>query len=124
VPSERRILVIEDDESIRGLIRAAFESDFEVDEAGSGDEGLESARARRPDVVLLDMGLPGMHGSRVLQTLKADPVLRAVPVIVVSAWGESVTADLARKHGAHAVLRKPFVVAELVQTVREAQAAG
>ena len=86
---ERDVLVIEDDPSAVRLLRAYLEpGGYAVRVAADGPSGLDAARARPPDAILLDILLPRMDGWEVLRELKADPVLRDIPVIVVTVVDE------------------------------------
>ena len=107
-----RILNIEDSMVIRALLKAALE-EHEVVAAEDGEEGLLKALTEDFDLILLDLGLPKMHGANVLDALKADDRTRDVPVIVCSAFGEERTAAVARERGAADVIRKPFEVEDL-----------
>src|SRR3954462_12308023 len=112
-----RILVVEDDDAIRKLLVTALGvHGYEVLEASDGGAGLDVARDERPDLILLDLGLPALHGSAVLERLKAEPATMGGPVIVVSAWGEEVTTRMVLSAGAVAMVRKPFDVAHLLET--------
>jgi diguanylate cyclase (GGDEF)-like protein len=88
-----------------------------VSEAADGVAALETARGERPDVVLLDLGLPGLDGFDVLAELRDDPALQTVPVVIVSAWDEVARA---LDSGAHDYVRKPFAPAELAARVEAA----
>jgi CheY-like chemotaxis protein len=104
-----RILSIEDDPMVRRVLVAVLgERGHEVLEAGDGDSGLDMARDEQPDLILLDLGLPGTHGTVVLGRLRDDPVTQKIPVIVVSAWGEGHVVAMARARGAVDVIRKQF----------------
>jgi DNA-binding response OmpR family regulator len=116
-----RILSIEDDPMVRRMLVAVLsDRGHEVLEAGDGDSGLRVARESLPDLILLDLGLPGTHGTVVLGRLRDDPVTRSIPVIVVSAWGEGHVVAMARARGAVDVIRKPFGVNDLVDRVEAA----
>ena len=112
----RRVLVIEDEPGIRSFaVRALRGAGFTVDQAAGGREGLRMARSEPPDVVLLDLRLPDLHGEEVLQRLRRDQPGQDVVV-----W--SATADRAAEHrclalGARTCLRKPVPLAELVRGV-------
>jgi CheY-like chemotaxis protein len=82
--SRRRALVIDDDEVVRYLVRQSL-TDYEVVEAASGEEGLAQARRMPPDLIVLDLVMPGLHGPEVLDRLAADTVTREIPVIVLTA---------------------------------------
>ena len=119
-----RILSIEDDPMVRRVLVAVLsERGHEVLEAEDGDSGLEAARSQQPDLILLDLGLPGTHGTVVLGRLCDDPATRKIPVIVVSAWGEGHVVAMARARGAVDVIRKPFGINDLVDRVEAALAA-
>ena len=121
-----RILIVEDDPAIRALLRAVFEgAGHEVFEVADGLAAVGAAQDARPDVVLLDVGLPGLDGFGVLGRLKDDPELRDVPVIMVTAWAEPALVAKALDRGAHDYVRKPFDVKELAARVDAAlQARG
>jgi DNA-binding response OmpR family regulator len=123
--SGSRILSIEDDPMVRRvLVTVLSERGHQVLEAGDGDSGLEAARDELPDLILLDLGLPGTHGTVVLGRLRDDPVTRGIPVIVVSAWGEGHVVAMARARGAVDVIRKPFGIIDLVDRVEAALPQG
>jgi len=98
----RRILTIDDQSDIRRLIRMTLEFEgFEVLEASGGEEGLAMARKHQPDLILLDVMMPGLNGLAVSKTLAADPVLRQIPVVMLTALdrqvlpGQALRADRA-----------------------------
>lgn len=112
------VLVADDQADTRAMTAAHLERrGFTVVEAIDGPAALEIAAARRPDVIVLDVDMPGLDGFEVLDRLQRDPTLAAVPVIVVtgSLTTEEVAAALER--GAHDWLRKPVHAAELVARV-------
>ena len=107
-----KVLVVEDNERNLKLVRDVLShAGFEVVCAGSGEEGVEVARAARPDVVLMDIGLPGMSGVEALAALRAAGV--AAPVCALTAY--AMKDDRARLLGAgfDAYLEKPISVREL-----------
>jgi signal transduction histidine kinase/FixJ family two-component response regulator len=83
--SEPRLLLIDDDESARYVIKKLLgPSSWLVDEAGSGEEGVRMAREARPDLILLDLKMPGLSGFETLSQLKGDPVISETPVVIVT----------------------------------------
>ena len=112
----RPVLVIEDDPSVAHLLRDVLEDEgHTVLWHMSGRDGLRAARTLRPQMVLLDLGLPDTHGLDVLRALKSDPKTEAIPVVIVSA-----VSNLARAgalEGAAAVIPKPFDVDDLLAEV-------
>lgn len=118
-------LVVEDDPTILQLVSLTLESrGYTVDQALDGTSGLDAARARRPDVVLLDIGLPDIDGLTVLSRLKDDAALREVPVVMVTAWNEPGTIRLAMDRGARDYVCKPFDLDDLGARVDRATAGG
>ena len=114
----RTVLVIEDDARIKKLLRMALETqDYIVTEAGLGEEGLGQAATERPDLILLDLGLPDIDGIQVTKRLRE---WSAVPIIVVSARGKEQDKVLALDAGADDYLSKPFGVGELLARIRVA----
>jgi two-component system nitrogen regulation response regulator GlnG len=114
-----RLLVIDDDEAGCRLVRAIFASQgFEVQVAHDGQAGLEQAAANHPDVVILDLQLPGLDGIEVLQGLKERH--SGLPVIMLTAHGEVRTAVRATQLGAADYLTKPVDPDELTVAVRRA----
>lgn len=113
------MLICEDEPHLRELVRASLGGGYRFVEAASVGEADEALRAGRPDVVLLDLMLPGGSGLDVLRAVRqlAEP---RVPVLVVSAWTMPEHRDAAREAGADAFVAKPFVPDELAAAVREA----
>ena len=115
-----RILLCDNEQSLRNLMRASLDGlGHEIHEATTGDEGLRLVRELSPDVVLLDMMMPGRSGLDVLQELRADPSFADVAVVMVTARVQADDRDAALVGGADAFLSKPFRPAELVALVSE-----
>jgi len=112
------VLVIEDEAPIRCFLRAFLESQgFRFLEAGSGEEGLGMAASHQPDVILLDLGLPGMDGLDVIRRVRQ---WTATPILVLSARGKEQDKIDALDAGADDYLIKPFSVGELAARMRVA----
>jgi CheY-like chemotaxis protein len=110
------ILLIDDDPEVRASVGSELEAaGFAVVAADGGEAGLALARARRPDAVLLDVVMPGMDGWAVLRALKADPGLRAIPVVMLTIMEN---AELGLALGAAAYLRKPAAGPEIASALR------
>jgi two-component system, sensor histidine kinase and response regulator len=113
------ILLIDDQEANVRLVGTLLtQHGCEVIPALSGDQGLQRAQARTPDLVLLDMMMPGMDGFEVLRRLRADPVLAGVPVVFLTAASERAALVRAFDLGAVDYVTKPFVAEELLARVR------
>ncbi|PXW94397.1 response regulator receiver domain-containing protein [Sphaerotilus hippei] len=109
------VLTIEDQPDIRRLIRMTLEfKGFQVLEAGDGEQGLALARSRAPDLILLDVMMPGMDGLSVSKILAQDPALRQIPVVMISALGRADDVAQGLETGVRAYLVKPFSPWELL----------
>jgi two-component system KDP operon response regulator KdpE len=119
VKPNRVALIIDDEKQIRRLLRLALESaDYNVFEAKTGKTGLEEIAYRRPDVVLLDLGLPDIDGVKVLRHLRE---WSDVPVLILSVRDEPEEKVAALDGGADDYVTKPFDTAELLARIRAAQ---
>ena len=116
-----KILIVEDDQDTRQLLRIRLEANgYEIAFAADAVTALRVARDERPDLVLLDMGLPGGDGVVVMERLKSFPALESIPVIVVSAREPETTEARATEAGARAFLQKPIDMDALLAAVRGA----
>jgi two-component system phosphate regulon response regulator PhoB len=114
-----RILIVEDHPTMREAMRLVLEGEgFTIDEAADGERALELVRADPPDLVFLDMNIPGPSGAEVLGELRADPATAEVRVIVVTADGEEGRGR-AIAMGADEYFTKPFSPITLLQTVEQ-----
>ena len=110
------ILVIEDYAPIRSLLEAVLQAEgYHVLCAEDGKVGCNLARQHRPDAITLDIAMPGLDGLGVLSCLKADDTTKGIPVVIVSAFGEQLEQDAAKK--AAAVIPKPFTIIDLTKTL-------
>jgi two-component system response regulator AdeR len=107
------ILVCDDEPALRELMRAAIGGGHRYLEAPDAETAYEAMRYARPDLVLLDVMLPGASGIDVLQVIRRDPELAAVPVVVVSAWAGEEDRRAVEEAGADAFIAKPFLPEEL-----------
>ena len=113
------VLVVDDDLPIRNLMQSLLkEFRFQPVTAGSGEEALAAARARRPDVVLLDLNMPGMSGEETLAALRGETGLETTPVVLLT--GEPVSDSQLASLGVWAAIQKPFDLPELIELIRRA----
>jgi CheY-like chemotaxis protein len=114
-----RILIVEDHPTMREAMRLVLEREgFDIDEAADGDQALAAVHEDAPDLVLLDMSIPGIAGPDVLAAVKSDPATSEVRVIVVTATGEEGRAA-AMAGGADHYFTKPFSPIALLEAVEE-----
>ena len=106
----KRILLIDDEDDIREVAKLSLEitSGWEVFIASSGAEGLAIAEDQQPDVILLDVMMPGMDGPTTLQKLQENPAIQHIPVIFLTAKVQSAEQRRYAQLGVNAVLTKPF----------------
>jgi DNA-binding response OmpR family regulator len=121
-----QVLVIDDDETIRAVLRRIVEmAGADVTEATTGEEGLRALYAGRPDVVVLDIGLPGLDGWQVLERIRQ---LTDLPVVMLSAHDDELEKVRALQAGADDYVTKPFgapeLLARLQVQIRRGRAAG
>jgi DNA-binding response OmpR family regulator len=115
VSAERIILICEDESALRELVRVSLGAGFGFIEASDGNEALELAKQHKPDVIVLDLMLPGLSGLDVLAQLTEDD--NGAPVVVISAWSDA--RDEAFAAGADRFVLKPFVPDDLRAVIEE-----
>ena len=112
-----KILLVDDEPALRELLRATFEgADVTVDEAESGLDAEARIRRRRPDVIVLDLRMPGMGGVELCTRLKANPRTAEIPIVLLTG-ADPEEARRAQRAGAAALVRKPFSPLELLAVV-------
>jgi CheY-like chemotaxis protein len=120
-----RVLVCDNEEPLRALVRGALElGDYEIVEAHDGDESVELARSCDPDLIVLDMMMPGRTGLEVLAELRAEDRFAKTPVIMLTARAQAQDRRAAVEAGVSCFLPKPFSPLELASTVEELLGSG
>lgn len=116
-----KILVVEDDKFLRELISQKVGGEgYEVVEAVDGEEGVEKVSKERPDLILLDLILPGMDGFEVLRKVKGEEATKDIPVIIISNLGQKEDVDKGMGLGAVDYLIKAhFTPGEIISKIRE-----
>ena len=115
----KRILVVEDHEENRRIIRDVLTSaGYEMIEALTGEQGVELAASERPDLILMDIQLPGIDGYETTRRIKANPALRGIPIIAVTSYALSGDDAKAMQAGCDAYVAKPFSPRELLAKIR------
>ena len=116
----KQVLVIEDEPNIVEAIRFILHRDgWRVDTHADGATAVQAVRAQRPDLVILDVMLPGRSGFEVLRELRAEDGLAALPVLMLTARGQAKDRACAERAGASRYMRKPVSNADVLAAVRE-----
>jgi two-component system, cell cycle response regulator DivK len=116
----RRILVVEDHEDNRRILRDLLTSvGYEVIEAITGEQGVKLAEAHAPDLILMDIQLPGLDGYEATRRIKANHRLRPIPIIAVTSYALSGDDVKAFEAGCNAYVSKPFSPRVLLAKIRE-----
>ena len=116
----KRILVVEDQEDNRQIIRDMLTfTDYEIMEAETGEQALEAVAKQRPDLILMDIQLPGMDGYETTRRIKADLALRSIPIIAVTSYALSGEEQKARAAGCDAYVPKPYSPRQLLAKIRQ-----
>ena len=110
------MLVVDDEAEVRDLVQYTLE-DYDLRSASNGDEALSEVAANLPDVVILDIMMPGTTGLQVLELWRADPVTAQLPVILLSAKAQETDVDRGFQLGADDYVTKPFSPMELARRV-------
>jgi two-component system cell cycle response regulator DivK len=116
----KRILVVDDQEDNRRILRDLLSSvGYELIESEDGAQAVVAAAAHQPDLILMDIQMPILDGYDATRQIKADPKLRAIPVIAVTSYALSGDEDKARAAGCDAYIAKPYSPRQLLARVRE-----
>ncbi len=116
----KRILIVEDQEDNRKILRDLLTSaGFDPLEATTGEEGVDLAETQRPDLILMDIQLPGLDGYEATRRIKANPALQQIPIIAVTSYALSGDDVKAREAGCDAYVTKPFSPRALLAKIRE-----
>mgnify|MGYP003394465641 CR=1 FL=1 len=116
-----KILIADDESSLRTLLRAVMSSEdgeFDIEEAVDGDDTLIKVKANQPDLLILDVMMPGLSGFEVCEKIKRDDKLKNIIVLILTAKGQSTDKEWANSVGADFFLSKPFSPLELLDTIK------
>lgn len=116
----KKILIIEDDKFLRDLIsQKLLKESFDIAQAVDGEDGIKKIKEEHPDLILLDLILPGIDGFEVLTQMKADPSLVSIPVIILSNLGQKEDIEKGLKLGANDFLIKAhFTPGEIIEKIK------
>ena len=115
----KRILVVEDQEDLRCILRDLLEgSGYAVTEAADGQAGVVKAQSERPNLILMDIQLPVLDGYEATRQIKADPILKAIPIIAVSSYAMKGDEEKARAAGCDHYVTKPHSPLQLLRIIQ------
>jgi DNA-binding response OmpR family regulator len=116
----KTILIVEDDTILRDLISQKLKKEnYDIVEAVDGEEGLKKAKEKKPDIILLDLILPGIDGFGVLEQIKKDPEIDKIPVVILSNLGQKEEIEKGMSLGAADFLIKAhFTLSEIVEKIK------
>lgn len=116
---KKKILLVDDDQNIRLLIAQALGKKYRVFEAADGDRAIEDARKLRPDLILLDLMLPGKDGIEICRRFKDAPETQKIKIIMLTAKKCAIVESAALAYGADYFMTKPFKMAALKAKIGE-----
>src|SRR6266571_3462936 len=115
----QRILVVEDQADLRAILRDFLTaSGYGIIEAVDGWDGVAKAKSERPDLILMDIQLPVLDGYEATRQIKADPNLKAIPIIAVSSFAMKGDEEKARASGCEHYVTKPYSPLQLLRVIR------
>jgi CheY-like chemotaxis protein len=115
-----KVLYVEDHPAQSDIIKQILEfAEYEVVLASSGEQGIEKAREEQPDVILMDLRMPGIGGIEAVKRLKSDPAVSHIPIIVISAWTSRANRDEAIQAGAAKFMAKPVDTMRLIEHINK-----
>jgi len=120
----KKILIVDDDRDLLTLLRSYFENEgFSITTAANGLDGLKQARSLVPDLILLDLVMPGMNGFSVCETLRREPATAAIPILMMTGLAGELDRFIGMDCGASEYVTKPVTVEELLSKVNALLAA-
>ena len=114
---KKKVLIVDDEENVRRLLRSMLGNKYIVLEANDGEVAIDIARSKRPDIILMDIMMPNINGYTACYTIKQDPVTKTIPVVMVTAVGQELNKKLAKEMGADGYITKPFSLQDLLDTI-------
>jgi CheY-like chemotaxis protein len=118
-PINKKILVVDDEMTVRRLVKRLLSKEYEVIEAENGVEAIDVAKSQKPDLILMDMMMPKMDGLSACYAIKQDASTRHIPVVMLTAITHDLNKRLSENvMGANGYITKPFNAVELISTIR------
>ena len=115
--SNKTILIADDEPDIRLMVSRMLGKDYFVLEAADGDEAVNVARVRKPDLILMDIMMPGKDGYSACHSIKSDPSTKSIPVVMVTGIDHHLNVKLSAEVGADGYVTKPFSLEDLLEVI-------
>ncbi len=116
---KKKVLVVDDEENVRRLLRRMLRNKYIVLEAKDGEVAIDIARSQRPDIILMDIMMPNIDGYTACYTIKQDSVTKAIPIVMLTAIGYELNKKLAKEIGVDEYITKPFTRQYLLDTIAQ-----
>lgn len=114
---KKRILIADDEPTIRLTVTRMLDKDYIILEATNGEEAVDIAKGQRPDLILMDLMMPKMDGYTACSEIKADQATKVIPVVILTAVGHEFNKKFAKEMGAEGYITKPFTAQELTDVI-------
>ncbi|MBA7709888.1 Alkaline phosphatase synthesis transcriptional regulatory protein PhoP [subsurface metagenome] len=121
---KKKILIVDDEQCVRELVKSTLGADYIVLEASNGEEAINITHTQRPYLVLMDILMPKVDGYTACHTIKTDPVTKAIPVVMLTGIGHELNRRLSQGMGAVGYVTKPFNVQDLLDAIKEYELAA
>jgi len=119
MPEKKKILIADDEESIRLLVRSVLSNDYAVIEAADGQEALEAAQDQEPALILMDILMPNKDGLQACSEIKTNLSTKAIPVVMLTVIDQELDRKLSADLGADQYITKPFNPQDLLDTISQ-----
>jgi len=116
---KKKILIVDDEPSVRQVLRRTLSKSYIVLEAEDGEEAIDMARKEKPDLVLMDIMMPKMDGIEATRILKADPGTRNIPILALTSYAMKGDKEKILEAGCDGYMTKPFDIRNLLKKVAE-----
>jgi len=114
---KKKILIADDEQSIRLLVRRLLSQNYIVLEASDGEEAIDIARSQKPDLILMDIMMPKVDGYTACHQIKKDQATKAIPVVMLTGVGHELNKKLSFEVGAKGYITKPFSLQDLLDVI-------
>lgn len=112
-----KILIVDDEPSVRSLLHGMLGKDYCVIEASDGEAAIDMARMQKPDLILMDIMMPKIDGYMACYIIKSEPALKEIPVVMLTGIDHALNKKLGQQFGADSYLTKPFKLQELMEVI-------